>query len=172
MFTMMNKQSPYTILGYLIDIDEETHMREITRRTKLSLGFVSRILNELAKQDLILLRKKGRMKFYRVNMMNPLIKQFKILMTISSIMPIIKNLKRKARRIILFGSAARGENVSESDIDLFVLTSDPLYVKKQASKNRKIALIIMNSSEFIELKKKDFALYDQITRGITVFDHE
>lgn len=172
MFMMVNKQSPLTILSRLIDIDDETHMREITRKTGLSLGFVSRILNELSKQNLILLHKKGRMKFYRVNTMNPLIKQFKILMTIYSIMPTIKTLKKRVRRIILFGSSARGENVPESDIDLFVLTNDPLFAKKYISKNRKIAPIIMNSNEFMTLKKKDFALYDQITRGITVFDHE
>src|SRR4030042_3176183 len=166
MFIMMNKKSPLTILSFLIEINEEVHMREITRKSGLSLGFVSRILNELSKEDLILLHKKGRMKFYRINTMNPLVKQLKVLITISSILSTINVLKENAQRIILFGSSARGENTPESDIDLFILTNNTAYTREHVSKDQRIAPIIMNSGESVTLKTKDASLYDQITRGI------
>jgi predicted nucleotidyltransferase len=172
MFMMVNRKSPLTILNYLIERNNEAHVRDISRRTKLSLGFVSRILSGLAKEDLIILHKKGRMKFYRVNPMNPIIKQYKILKTVSLIMPIIRKIKSNTRRIILFGSSARGENVPESDIDLFVLTSEPGLIRKQISKKIKISTIIMDSEDFDSLKNKDAPLYSRIIRGITIWENE
>lgn len=170
MFIMMNKKSPITILKYLIELNNEAHMREIARKTYLSLGFVSRVLNELSKEELILLNKKGRMKFYCINTNNPLIKQLKVMLTISSIMPILKEIKEHARRIILFGSAARGEDLPDSDIDLFVLTNDSSRVKKILTKNFRIVPIIMNSAEFANFKNKDAPLYEQIMRGIILWE--
>ena len=81
MFTIMNKKSPFTILNFLLKQQNELHTREIARKTGLSLGFVSRFLNALSRQELILLTKKGRMKFYRANILHPLIKQLKILIS-------------------------------------------------------------------------------------------
>ena len=169
---MMNKQSPLTILNYLIEKKNEAHVRDISRKSGLSLGFVSRILNGLANDDLIILQKKGRMKFYRVNAANPIIKQYKILRTLSLIMPAIRKFRSNTRRIILFGSSARGENVPESDIDLFVLTSEPSLIRKQISKKIKISAIIMDSEEFDSLKSKDMPLYSRIIRGITIWENE
>ena len=126
MFTIMNKKSPVTILKYLIELNSEVHTREIVRKTGLSLGYVSRILNQLSKEKLILLNKKGRMKFYRIDTKNPLIKQLKVMLNISLIMPFLEDLKEYARRIILFGSAARGENLPYSDIDLFMIKNLPM----------------------------------------------
>jgi len=172
MFMMVNRKSPLTILNYLIEKKNEAHVRDISRKSGLSLGFVSRILNGLANDDLIILQKKGRMKFYRVNAANPIIKQYKILRTLSLIMPAIRKIRSNTRRIILFGSSARGENVPESDIDLFVLTSEPGLIKKQISKKIKISAIIMDSEEFDSLKNKDMPLYSRIIRGITIWENE
>jgi len=166
----MNKKSPFTILNFLLKQQNELHTREIARKTGLSLGFVSRFLNALSRQELILLTKKGRMKFYRANILHPLIKQLKILITISSLMPLINNLKPLSRRIILFGICAHGENLPESDIDLFILTNYSQEVRIKLSQNPKIVPVIMNSKEFAEFRKKDASLYEQIIRGLALWE--
>ncbi len=170
MFSIMNKKSPLTVLNFLIQQKDELHTRDIARKTGLSLGFVSRILNELTKQELILLTRKGRMKFYRSNSAHPLIKQLKVLLTIYFIMPLIKSLGPITRRMILFGSCARGENSPDSDIDLFVLTSNAQEVRKKIFRYQKVMPIIMTSEEFLNLQNKDISLYEQIMHGITLWE--
>ncbi|MEO0185355.1 MAG: nucleotidyltransferase domain-containing protein [candidate division WOR-3 bacterium] len=170
MFTWMNKKSALTILKFLIETDKDVHMREVSRKTGLSLGFTSRVLNELSKDGLIYCNRKGRMKFYQIDSGNPVIKQLKILFTVASIMPVVKKLEDSARRVILFGSSAKGEDTSESDIDLLVITNDATRVRKILAKNTRIVPIVMNSIEFSGLKKKDRSLFEQITRGIVLWE--
>lgn len=170
MFTWMNKKSALTILKFLMEADKEVHMREISRKTGLSLGFVSRILNELSKDGLICCNKKGRMKFYRIDSVNPVIRQLKILFTVSLLMPFVKKLRDSVRRVILFGSSARGEDTPDSDIDLLVITNETTRVRKILGENNRIVPLIMNTVEFSNLKKKDPSLFEQITIGIVLWE--
>jgi predicted nucleotidyltransferase len=107
---------------------------------------------------------------YKIKSNNPIVKQIKILMTITKLYPLIKKLKYISRRIMLFGSASRGEDVLDSDIDLFVMGDDSQKIREILSKNPRVTPIIMNSMEFANLKKNDFALYEQINRGIILWE--
>ena len=170
MFMLMNNKTPLTILKFLVEHDGEFHVRDISRKTDLSLGFVSRVLRELLKDELISVQKKGRMMLYCINEGNPVVKQIKILMTITKLYSYIKELRPLTRRIILFGSASHGENTPDSDIDLFIMSNDLQKVRTIISQNSQIAPIIMNSAEYANLKEVDFALYDQINRGIVLWE--
>jgi predicted nucleotidyltransferase len=170
MFIFMNKKSSLTVIKFLIEHGGDRHVREISRKTKLSVGFVSRVLHEFLKDDLVSVQRKGRMKLYKIKDNNPIVKQIKILITVTKLYPLIKKLRHISRRIILFGSASRGEDVPESDIDLFIFTGNSQKVRTILSKNPKVAPIIMNSMEFANLKNNDFALYEQINRGIILWE--
>jgi predicted nucleotidyltransferase len=78
---------------------------------------------------------------------------------------------------VLFGSAAEGSDVKGSDLDLFVLTQEKDAVRRAIKEyeeeiGRRIAPIIMNASEFIELRSKDKALHDRILEGIVLWQIE
>jgi predicted nucleotidyltransferase len=75
-----------------------------------------------------------------------------------------------SRRIILFGSASRGENLPDSDIDLFIISNEPRKVRSILSAVPEIVPIVMSNPEFSNLKKTDPALYDQINRGLTLWE--
>ena len=110
------------------------------------------------------------MMLYNVNDKNPVVKQIKVLLTMMRLYPLIKELRVIVRRIILFGSAFRGENTPDSDIDLFIMSNDSQKIRAVIRKNPKIVPIIMNSTEYTNLKEADFALYDQINRGIVLWE--
>ncbi len=62
--------------------------------------------------------------FYSFNSGDPLAKTYKIFVSVSLIRPLILKLREKASEIVLFGSCARGEDTSASDIDLFIISGD------------------------------------------------
>ena len=160
------------ILKFLANFSNKTFFeREIAQRAKISRGAANAALRKLAKASLVILERKGRMSFYSVDLKNPLIKQWKVLSNIIRIYSLIKKLQKESEKIILFGSASDGINIKESDIDLFVLTNFPEKVKKIISKNKeKIQLIVKKPLEFVEMKPKDPIFYDEIMRGIVLWE--
>lgn len=166
----MNNKSSLALLKFLIADGGELHVRMISRKTGLSLGFVSRVLRELQRDGLLSARKRARMVLYRVDHANVIVKQMKVLLTVTELYPLIKKLRTLTRRVILFGSAARGENMPDSDIDLFIMTNHPSEVRLFVRKHPRVVPIIMQSTEYANLKNTDFALYDIISRGIALWE--
>lgn len=62
----------------------------------------------------------ARAIIYKVNRGNQLIKSFRVFENILEVNSLINLLKQYCRKIILFGSYARGEDTTESDMDLFI----------------------------------------------------
>jgi len=78
-----------------------------------------------------------------------------------------------ARKIILLGSSARGEDTSESDIDLFVLCKDTNSARKvidSAKLPRKIQPVLLTASEFADMKEKEKVFISEVNRGITLWE--
>ncbi len=113
------------VLSYLAKFsDREFHEREIARRTGISYGSANRVLNELFRDRMVVRRQAGKMLFYSFNSRDPLARTLKIFVSVSLIRPLILKLREKASEIVLFGSCARGEDTSSSDIDLFIVSGD------------------------------------------------
>ena len=162
---------------FLDDPMGEYHEREAMRRTQISKGSANKILRLLAKLQLLERNRRGRMIFYKLNVREPTVKQFKTLATIYGLRKLVDALKQHSRRIILFGSSAKGIDVKASDLDLFVLTSEKSYVKSRISEfnrksERKVAPIIFDANEFVKLKREDRPLHENIERGITLWASE
>lgn len=156
---------------------EEFHERAVMRISKVSKGSANKILRQLARLDLLTREKRGRMVFYKLNMKNAVAKQFKILFNIWGLKELVDKIKQSSKKIILFGSCAEGIDVKESDIDLFIITEEKEFVKRSISdfnkkSKRKISPIIVDSTEFIKLRKEDKPLYEKIDRGIVLWEME
>jgi len=162
---------------FLADPMREYHEREVVRRTLVSKGSANKILRLLAGLDLLSRERKGRMVFYKLNLKEPMVRQFKVLINVYILKKLTDALKRHSRRIILFGSCAQGTDIKESDIDLFFLASERECVRKKVSEfnrksERKITPIILDANEFAKLKREDKPLYENIERGIILWEAE
>lgn len=149
---------------------DQYHTRELVRRLEIGLGSASRYLRILENQELVIKEEKGKLSLYKANMENPLLKELKIVLTMTEIDGLIKNLKNVSSQIILFGSCADGEDSNESDIDLFILTDKEKQTNKildhyQNSIKRRISPIILNDMEFRTLSQKDKPFYSRIKKG-------
>jgi predicted nucleotidyltransferase len=154
---------------------EEFHEREVMRKSGVSKGSANKILRQLAELDFLVREEKGRMVFYKLNMKNVIVKQFKSLYTIWQLKKFVDEIKEKSKKIILFGSCAEGTDVKESDIDLLVITEEKRFVKESISNfnrksERRVSPIIVDSNEFIKLKNEDKPLYEKIDRGIVLWE--
>jgi predicted nucleotidyltransferase len=113
------------VLSYLAKFsDREFHEREIARKTGISYGSANRVLNELFRDGMLVRRQAGKMLFYSFNLRDPLARTLKIFVSVSILRPLIKKLRESASEIVLYGSCARGEDTSASDIDLFIVSGD------------------------------------------------
>jgi len=162
---------------FLTHPQQTFHEREVMRRAKVSKGSASKILQMLAELKLLTRERRGKMIFYKPNMKDPAVRQFKILLSVWNLRNLTNTLGDVSRRIVLYGSCAEGNDVEESDIDLYVNAIDKNVVKKKISEfnaksTRRVAPIIVDANELVGLKKEDRPLYDRIEKGVTLWESE
>ncbi len=153
--------------------DQQFYIREIAKNINKSVGGTHKTLKSLKEMDFIKENKSGKNIYYQINQRNPSIKNFKIFVTINELTPLINELKERSEKIILFGSCANGEDTTKSDIDLLVLTNEKEKVNKKFLKeksNRKIQAIVVNTGDLLKIKEKDKGFYQEITKGIILWD--
>lgn len=179
---MLNKMNitptSLTILSQLAeDPMREFYQREIAEEAKVSLGSANHLLKDLVAREIVILEKRGKMFFYKINLDNPVTRQFKILFNIMYLDGLVRELRVSCKRLVLFGSCADGTDVKESDIDLFILTQNRNSVlqairKHERKINRKVSPIILSPIEWTQLQKKDKPLYDNISKGLVLWQAE
>lgn len=146
-------------------------LREISRKVKLATPSVKRYLSELEKEELIITSKHRVYNYpmYLANRDNEKFLFFKKMDTLISLEEsgLLKYLQNECMPdvIILFGSAARGEDLRHSDIDLFLLCKEKKLDLQSYEKkfNRKINLLF--SEDFSSLSKE---LRNNILNGISL----
>jgi len=151
-------------------------LRELARLSGISTTGVKLALSELLTNKIIIKKREKRYEFYEANRGDEIYKIFKKFFDIKILFDIgvVDHLEvefNHPEAIILFGSASRGEDVEKSDIDIFVFTpvKRTLNLKKFNEKlNREIRLIVMNKEEFLEAKKKNPELINNIINGIAL----
>jgi predicted nucleotidyltransferase len=141
----------------------------------LSIGSVHSILKSFEAYGLIKSRKLGKNVIYEMDKHNPIFKTFRIFDNISNIVPLIVNLKSLAHKIILYGSCSRGEDNVNSDIDLFILTDienkDKINtIINKMEINRQINHVTVDTFEVMELEKEDKQFYNEINKGIILWE--
>jgi len=147
--------------------------REIQEGVLISRAGANFALRALVRDGLIQAEKKGKTAFYSISLDNPVIRQIKVLINIIEIESIISELHDVSDKVVLFGSAATGTNIEESDIDLFVLANQLNNVMDVVRKSRlaeKIQAVIKKPMDYITLQKKDPVFYDEISRGLVLWE--
>jgi predicted nucleotidyltransferase len=162
---------------FLTDPMKEYYGREVSRKTGVSLGSANKILRSLTELEFLTQERKGKLVIYRLNLKEPTVKQFKILINVFSLKTLVSELKFDSKRVMLFGSCSQGTDTKESDVDLLIITNEKEQVRKiinvfSRKQQRQLAPIIVDMNEFIKLKKEDKPLYENIERGVALWEAE
>ena len=104
---------------------EELHMREIERRSGYAIGSIQTELKKLLRLHLVKKRRDGNRLYYRANKEHPLYPDIRnlVLKTIG-LVDVIKIALRQDAGIniaFVFGSIARHEETTGSDVDLMLI---------------------------------------------------
>lgn len=146
---------------------------EVQKGIKISKAGINVALRKLVKEKLVFREKRAKIFLYFVDHSNPVIKQLKVLQTIMILQPLIVKIKGCSEKTVLFGSCARGENLPDSDVDLFVLTNAKEEIKRYLGKfslRKKLQPIIRSPLQFSEMETKEPVFFEEIVRGITLWE--
>lgn len=154
------------VLGYfMLHEGAELYVNEIARRLSLDQGNLDRKLKELKKEGILKSELRGKERYYSLNLSFSLYDEYKkiILKTVG-----LEHLLKEAmegiegiQQAYLFGSYAKNQMDSASDIDLLAVGShDTLELQKKISKiqgsvGRDINMIQMSAAEYEKRRKTD-----------------
>jgi predicted nucleotidyltransferase len=162
------------ILNYLsLNPGKKYLSREIQGATRVSRAGANLALRSLVKSGYVQREKRGSVFLYSIDFKSPLIKQLKVLQSIIHLSSLIKALEPYAKKIILYGSASRGEGTEDSDVDLFVVTNAPEAVQRivdDTSKERNIQLILRTPVKYVEMQTKDPTFLSEVEQGIVLWE--
>ena len=154
---------------------EKMYLSQIAKSSRVSISTCQQILERKAKEGEIGKVKLGNLSIYFLDPEFPKVRNLKIARAIELLNPLIEKLKEVSRKIILFGSASQGRDDVGSDFDIFILANDKNEVNKIISRSsigRKIQPVIKNFLQLTELKEKNRTFYDEIMRGLVLWEEK
>lgn len=142
----------------------------LLKNIKISKATIIRWLKLLLSEKIIFMKKIGITNLYKLNNENTFVKHLKILFTISELEYVKELSKKYDSCIYVYGSAARGEDVEKSDIDLLVigkpnknnLIKDLNNISKKIK--REIKTQIFSKQEWSLMARKDPAFYERVEK--------
>ena len=170
---MLQKDNRYKLLRVFFDDPLPKgigfQLRELSRKVNVAPPSVKNYLKELEKEGLII-KVKHRIHNYPVYYANRDNENFKFLKKLDTVMKIkesglIEYLSENCMpdAIMLFGSCANGEDLKDSDVDLFVLSKEEKLSMGKFEKNLGKKINFIFSDSFDKLSKE---LRNNIINGI------
>ena len=158
--------------------DREFYERQVARRLGISYGSANRTLNELFSTGSVTRRREGKMYFYSIDPSTAAVIEFKKMVNLMLVEPLVEELKKISNRIVLYGSCALGTDTSESDLDLFVVSNSKEEVSNAISnfkfprgyENIHIQTVIKTPVELLEGDEREQAFIEEVERGIVLWE--
>jgi DNA-binding transcriptional ArsR family regulator len=159
---VLSSKARAEIFRLLFEEPVELYMRDIERKTGLAIGSVQQVLKDLTKLDLVVARKDGNRLYYSAKLDNPLYIDIHnlVVKTVGLVGVLSRALDDDSiKYAFIFGSLARGEERSHSDVDLFVIGNiglrrlSELLSKIKSKLGREINPHAMTENEFAKRKR-------------------
>jgi predicted nucleotidyltransferase len=167
---------PMQVLSYITRQrnSDKIYGAKLAEILNISQGGTSIFLKQLQHAGILHSRNVGRTIIYDIDTDNPVFKYFRIFDNLLEIAVLVGQIKNYSRKIILFGSCARGEDNSDSDIDLFIIADSDYHeiIRKAISDfhaEREINPVIADSLELIEIEQNDKVFLDETYKGIELW---
>ncbi|MFA5076973.1 MAG: nucleotidyltransferase domain-containing protein [Candidatus Micrarchaeia archaeon] len=169
-FELLSSRSVSRIMSHMLARPSTSfYAARLSREARISKPAVLSSLKRLEKAGILTRAQNGKEIFYSLAQNSAMIKQLKILLTLSSISELVQDAAKAApeAEIYIFGSSARGEDTEKSDIDLLVVTQaqpsafSPVFSR---AKGLGIRPVFYTSMEYAMLSRKDPAFYERVEK--------
>ncbi len=186
---VLNSKTKIKIIKFLLTHEASMSEREIASILKVSHMSVNRTMRELAELNFVNFVTIGKAHLWRVNHKSYAFRALsELIKGVSGIQEPIEELKKillknlpktLIKRIVLFGSIAKGSERTNSDIDIFVLARDKQSKEKLEPSIEKLSNIcfemygnrlapyILTDQEFKQ--KKNLKVISEIKKGIEIY---
>ncbi|MFA6072820.1 MAG: nucleotidyltransferase domain-containing protein [Candidatus Woesearchaeota archaeon] len=182
----MIHESNFEILNqFLGDYNREIYGRELIGKVAISQKGIALALDGLEKEGILTSKKRGTMKFFRLNLQYVFIKDVLLISEVTRKMlffekqKVLANLFKDDERIVgLFGSYAIDAQKKESDIDIFIIgdkkdKKDGDYSRLGKVYDLNISVKYFTIKEFNNLlNKKNNLLKEIVEKHILFFNAE
>jgi len=174
---MNQKRIDYEII--LLLLKKSSHGREISKELKVPLSSIQRAISGLEKENVIEYKKIGKNKAYSIKKHLPAriyvynaehYKLLKIIETYKKLGPFFEDLIKRYpdKMIVLFGSFARFAAKIDSDVDIYIETTNPS-IKKEIEGTYSMASVKIGKFDKNDLLIKEIIDNHAIIRGIEKF---
>jgi len=149
---------------FLDDPRLELSQKEVRKLTKVSTATAVKILRSLIDAGVLVMAVKGNANFYELADV-AVNKQLKVARTVFSLQPL-----SAIKDAYLFGSASRGEDTTDSDLDLLFISkmthAQVAQITLPLSKKlgKQIKPVLFNPAEWASMRKKDPAFYERVEK--------
>jgi len=152
---------------------EEIHLREFSRKTKISLNSAQRFLSLFLEKGLIKEERKANLRYFKANLDNIVFKHIKITYSINTLQNsgLVEELSKNFHSVILFGSTAKGIDERKSDIDLVCIGDKKTFDLRMYEQilGKEINAHFFSIPEWKKQKQNNKAFYiDIISTGINL----
>jgi len=178
MIQLYQKIKQLTVLKFFLEHPYSSYyLRESSRLLRMDPMTVKRALDLLVEDGLLLRNKEKNQILYKGNMELPAFRYLKISYNLSwlqkkGVPEFLTNNMKTVTSILLFGSYAKGENDSESDVDILVISLSKNTPTAELAKllKRDINLISFTPAQWSQQAKTNKAFYlDVILDGIMLY---
>lgn len=177
---IINTIAQKTLAFFVMHPAHDYYEREIAREITIGYGSANRVLRLLTDANMLMRTRRGKMCYYRLNRTNPFVIELKICINVLMLESLIHALEPYTNKIVLFGSTARGEDTEESDIDLFIITSDndknritriiQSLSRKDTWGKKHIQTVISTPTEALQNNTQDPVFMQEVAKGKIVWE--
>jgi len=171
---MRSKVTKELLNYFFLHPEDGLFVNEISRKLDLDKRNLVKKLKELEEEDILKSESRGNQKTYSINRSFPLFNEYKriVFKTIgieNKLREILKTVEG-VEKAYLFGSYARNDLDTHSDIDLLVIGEHKaISLQKQINKmqkriDREINIVNMDKKEFNDRKKRKDAFIEVVLR--------
>ena len=164
----------------LLRPDKWWYLTDLAKHLGLSPSSLQRELASLVNGDLLVSRKDGNRVYYKANQDCPIVEELQtIFVKTSGIADVINSsLKRFSNKIaiaFIYGSVARAEELSTSDVDLMIVgdvgLADIVPGLRRAEKvlSREINATIYSSQEFLRSRRDEDSFINTVLSDSKIF---
>lgn len=157
-----------------LDGEQELHLRELTRKSGLTLGALQTEVKKLCGAELLISRRDGNRRYFRANTQHSLFTDLKHIVTKTSglhdALARVLQPHRKIQIAFVFGSFADGTAKATSDIDLLVVGNiglralAPLLRPIAQNLEREINPVVCDPATFVQQRKGSAFLQDVMAK--------
>ena len=166
MLSMRSKITKELLNYFFLNPEDKLYVNEISRKLDLEKRNLVKKLKELEKEGIFVSESRGNQKIYFINRSYPLFNEYRqiVFKTIGIENKLRETLSKVkgVEKVYIFGSYARNELDTHSDIDLLVIGNHKVIPaqrqinKTQKEIDREINVVNMDKKEFdLRKKKKD-----------------